>query len=199
MWDLEEAQDGSKTYAQTKKSFTYKDSCPEDLIIRNKYDPLRIRLTFRNDNCMLGFISLIEPTSVDEALSDNGWIATMQEELNLFKRNDVWDLVPRPSYKNIIGTNWVLKNKLNEQGEVVRNKDQLVAQGFIQQKGIDFSETFSHMARLEAIRLLLSYDVNHDIILYRMDIKSVFLNGVISDKVYVKQPPGEISPPIFCV
>ena len=85
---------------------------------------------------------------------------------------------------------WVFRNKLNEQGEVVRNKARLVAQGYNKQKGIDYTETFAQIARLEAIRLLLSYAVNHGIILYQIDVKSAFLNGVISEEVYVKQPSG---------
>jgi len=101
----------------------------------------------------------------------------------------VWDLVPKAANKNIIGTKWVFRNKLNEKGEVVRNKARLVAQGYNQQEGIDYTETLSPVARLEAIRLLLSYAVNHDIILYQMDVKSAFLNGVISEEVFVKQPP----------
>ena len=69
---------------------------------------------------MIGLLSEIEPTTVDEALSDDGWILAMQEELNQFQWNDVWDLVPKPP-QNIIGTKWVFINKLNEQGEVTRN------------------------------------------------------------------------------
>ncbi|PNY08863.1 hypothetical protein L195_g005400 [Trifolium pratense] len=128
--------------------------------------------------------------NVDEALTDDAWIVAIQEELNQFERNDVWCLVPKPQQKNIIGTKWVFRNKLNEQGEVVRNKARLVAQGYSQQEGIDYTETFAPVPRLEAIRLLLSYVVNHNITLYQMDVKSVFLNGVISEEVYVKQPPG---------
>jgi hypothetical protein len=77
----------------------------------------------------MGSLSVIEPTTVDEALSDDGWILAMQEELNQFQINDVWDLVPKPQYKNNIGTKWVFRNKLSEQGEVVRNKARLIAQG----------------------------------------------------------------------
>jgi len=139
---------------------------------------------------MIGLLLVIEPTTVDEALSDDRWILAMQEELNQFQRNDLWDLVPKPQQKNIIGTKWVFRNKLNEQGEVVRNKARLVAQGYSQQEGIDYTETFSLVAKLEAIRLLLSYAVNHDIILYQMNVKSAFLNGVISEELFVKQPPG---------
>ena len=139
---------------------------------------------------ILGLLLVIEPDTIDEALSDDGWILDMKEELNQFQRNDVWDLVPKPQDKNIIGTKWVFRNKLNEQGEVVRNKARLVAHGYSQQEGIDYTGTFAPVARLEAIRLLLSYAVNHDIILYQMDVKSAFLNGVISEEVFIKQPPG---------
>lgn len=90
-------------------------------------------------------------------------------------------MVPRPYPKKIIGTKWVFRKKLNEQGEVVRNKALLVAQGYSQQEGINFSEIFAHVARFEAIRLLLSYDLNHNIILYQMGVKSACLNEVISE------------------
>ena len=122
---------------------------------------------------MIGLLSVIEPTTIDEALSHNGWILAMQEELNQFQRYDVWDLVPNPRQKNIIGTKWVFRNKLNEQGEVVRNKARLVSQGYSQQEGIDYTETFSPVARLEGIMLLLSYVVNHGIILYQMDVECI--------------------------
>ena len=79
-------------------------------------------------------------------------------------------MVPKPENKNIIGTKWVFRNKLNEHGEVVRNKARLIAQGYSQQDVIDYTETFAPVARLEAIRLLISYAVNHDIILYQMDV-----------------------------
>jgi len=102
----------------------------------------------------------------------------------------VWDLVPKPQQKNIIGTKWVFRNKLNEQSEVITNKARLVAQGYSQQEGIHYTETFASVVRLEAIRLLQSYAVNHGIILYQTDVKSAFLNGVISEEVFVKQPPS---------
>ncbi|KAK2456670.1 cysteine-rich RECEPTOR kinase [Trifolium repens] len=173
-----------------KRTFKYKSSHPEDLILGNKESLRKTRSAFHQSDSLLGLISMIEPKNVDEALTDDGWIVAMQDELNQFQRNDVWDLVPRPAHKNIIGTKWVFRNKLNEQGEVVRNKARLVAQGYSQQEGIDFTETFAPVARLESIRLLLSYAVNNGITLYQMDVKSAFLNCVISEEVYVKQPPG---------
>jgi len=73
---------------------------------------------------------------------------------------------------------------------VVKNKIRLVSQRYNQHEGIDYTKTFSLVDGLEAIRILMYYTVNHRIILYQMDDKSVFLNGVISEEVYVKQPPG---------
>ena len=71
-----------------------------------------------------------------------------------------------------------------------RNKAKLVAQGYNQQKGIDYDETFTLVVRLEAIRMLLAYVAYKGFVLYQMDVKSTFLNGFISEEVYVKQPPG---------
>lgn len=71
----------------------------------------------------------------------------------------------------------MFKNKLNKQGEMVRNKARLVVQGYSKQEGIYLSEAFAPVARLEAIRLLISYVINHDTILYQMDVKIAFLNG----------------------
>jgi len=76
---------------------------------------------------------VIELATVDEALSDDGLILVVQEKLNQFQRNDVWDLVPKPHKKNIIRTKWVFRNKLDEEGEVIRNKARLVGQGYSQQ------------------------------------------------------------------
>ena len=136
----------------------------------------------------MGLVSLIEPTKIDEALLDNDWILAMQEELNQFTRNDVWDLVPKPKRIHVIGTKWVFRNKLNKQGEVIKNKAWLVAQGYSQQEGIDSTETFAPVARLEAIRLLISFAVNNGITLYQMDVINAFLNGYIEEEVYVHQP-----------
>jgi hypothetical protein len=73
---------------------------------------------------------------------------------------------------------------------VVRNKVRLVAKGFSQVEGLDFAETFAPVVRLEAIRILLAYASHHEMKLYQMDVKSVFLNGFINELIYVDQPPG---------
>jgi hypothetical protein len=91
---------------------------------------------------------------------------------------------------NVIGTKWVFKNKQGEDGEIVRNKAHLVAQGFSHVEGLDFGETFAPVAHLEAIRILLAFAASKGFKLYLMDVKSAFLNGVIQEEVYVRQPPS---------
>ena len=115
---------------------------------------------------------------------------TLHEELNNFTQNQVWDLVERPKNYNVIGTKWVFRNKQNEDGMVVRNKARLVAQGFTQVEVLDFGETFAPVARLEAIRILLAYVCSHNIKNFQIDVKSAFLNGTISELIFVEQPPG---------
>nr|GEU28933.1 copia protein [Tanacetum cinerariifolium] len=117
---------------------------------------------------------------------------SMQEELNQFKKNDVWELVPNLMDMTIIGTKWVYRNKLDENGVVIRNKARLVAQGYNQQEGIDYDETYAPIARLESIRILLAYACALDFKLYQMDVKSTPLNGFINEEVYVAQPSGFI-------
>jgi hypothetical protein len=77
----------------------------------------------------------------------------MEEGLNHIEKNHTWELVPKPKDKNVIGTKWVFRNKLNEDGKIVRNKTRLVFKGYTQVGGIEFEETFSHVTRLEAIKI----------------------------------------------
>ncbi|WVZ75656.1 LOW QUALITY PROTEIN: hypothetical protein U9M48_023691 [Paspalum notatum var. saurae] len=145
------------------------------------------------------FVSSIEPSTIDQALSDPDWVNAMHEELNNFTRNET--LEARPKGARVIGTKWVFRNKQDDEGNIVRNKARLVAKGYSQVEGIDFGETFAPVARLEAIRFLLAYALeairfllayasHHDMKLYQMDVKSAFLNGYINELVYVEQPPS---------
>jgi len=136
------------------------------------------------------FVSQIEPKKIYEALRDVDCVNAMHEELNYFKRNQVWELVERHSDHNVIGTRWVFRNKKDQDGIVVRIKARLVAQGYTQIEGLDFGETYASVARLEAIRILLAYACAHNIKLYKMDVKSAFLNGYINEEVHIEQPPG---------
>jgi hypothetical protein len=139
-------------------------------------------------------VSKLQPKNVKEALTNEYWIDAMQDELNQFKRNEVWDLVPRPRGINVIGTKWVYKNKNDEQGTVTKNKARLVAQGYTQIEGVDFDETFAPVARLESVRLLLGVAYILKFKLFQLDVKSVFLNGYLNEEVYVEQPKGFLDP-----
>jgi hypothetical protein len=112
----------------------------------------------------------------------------MDEELDQIEKNDTWELVPRPKNKNVISTKWVFRNKLNEYGHVTRNKARLVCKGYAQIEGIDFEETFSPVAIMEAICLLLAYACSKNVKVYQMDVKSSFLNGELEEEVYIEQP-----------
>ncbi|GJR31936.1 retrovirus-related pol polyprotein from transposon TNT 1-94 [Tanacetum coccineum] len=110
------------------------------------------------------FLSEIEPKKVSKALKHPGWIEAMQEELNQFYRNKVWTLVPLPNGKIAIGSKW--------------------------EEGIDYDETFAPVARMEAIRIFLTFTTYVNFKVHQMDVKSAFLNGNMKEEVYVKQPPG---------
>ena len=109
----------------------------------------------------------------------------MQEELNNFTQNEVWSLVERPK-QNVIGTKWVFRNKQDEHGVVTRNKARLVAQGYTQIESLDLGETYAPVARLDSIRILLAYATHNDFKLYQMDVEIAFLNGPISELVYIE-------------
>nr|KAJ0224144.1 hypothetical protein LSAT_V11C200083770 [Lactuca sativa] len=104
----------------------------------------------------------------------------MQDELNGFERHRVWTLFPKPQGKTIIGTCWVLRNKMGEDGTVIRNKARLVAQGFCQLEGLDYDETFSPFARLEGIHLFLAFDSFKN-------FKTAILHGVLQEEIFLKQ------------
>ncbi|GJU83188.1 putative ribonuclease H-like domain-containing protein [Tanacetum coccineum] len=135
------------------------------------------------------FLSQEEPKKVIQALKDPSWIEAMQEELLQFKLQQVWTLVDLPYGKRAIGTKWVYRNKKDERGIVIRNKERLVAQGYTQEEGIDYDEVFAPVARIKAIRLFLAYASFKYFVVYQMVVKSAFLYDKIKEEVYVCQPP----------
>jgi hypothetical protein len=114
----------------------------------------------------------------------------MDEELDQTEKNDTWELVPRLKNKNVINTKWVFRNKLNEDGQVTRNKARLICKRYAQIEDIDFEETFAPVARMEAICLFLAYACSKNVKVYQIDVKSVFLNGELEEEVYIEQPEG---------
>eukprot|EP00253_Pinus_taeda_P026178 PITA_26178 len=124
---------------------------PKSQILGQKEADVQTRRTIAEASSYLRLLSSIEPQNVKGACKDECWVKAMDEELEQIEKNNTWELVPRPKDKNVIGTKWVFKNKLNENGEVIRNKARLVCKWYAQLEGIDFEETFAPVARLEAI------------------------------------------------
>nr|GEZ81048.1 hypothetical protein [Tanacetum cinerariifolium] len=118
----------------------------------------------------------------------------MQDEIHEFDRLQVWELVPQPDCVMIITLKWIYKVKLDEYGDVLKNKARLMAKGYRQEEGIDFKESFTHVARIEAIRIFITNAASKNMTIYQMDIKTVFLNGELKEEVYVSQPKGYVDP-----
>jgi hypothetical protein len=171
----------------TQVRATIQRNHPVDQILSDISKGVTTRSRLANFCEHYSFVSPIEPFRVEEALLDPDSVLAMQEELNNFKRNKVWTLVPRPK-QNFVGTKWVFCNKQDEHGVVTRNKVRLVAKGYAQVAGLDFEETFAPVARLESIHILLAYAAHHSFKLFQMDVKSAFLKGLIKEEVYVEQP-----------
>ncbi|WVZ58506.1 hypothetical protein U9M48_008777 [Paspalum notatum var. saurae] len=126
-----------------------------------------------------------ELRSLGEAKVDARWRHAMEEEME----NKTWELVDPLAGCKLIGLKWVYKVKKNERGDVVKHKARLVAKGFVQREGIDFEEVFAPVARMDSVRLL-ALAATRDWNVHHLDMKSAFLNGELTEVVYVKQPPG---------
>ncbi|GKA00529.1 putative ribonuclease H-like domain-containing protein, partial [Tanacetum coccineum] len=157
---------------------------PQSLIIRDHTSAVQTRLLLVNKTTTVQ----VEPRSVAHALEDPSWVDAMQEEMQQFKFQNVWVLVDLLEGKYAIETKWILKNKRDARGIVVRNKARLVAQGHRQEEGIDYDEVFAPVARIEAIRLFLAFASYMRFMVYQMDVKSAFLYGRIDEEVYSLNP-----------
>ncbi|GKB13134.1 retrovirus-related pol polyprotein from transposon TNT 1-94 [Tanacetum coccineum] len=140
------------------------------------------------------FLTVVEPKTYKDALTQSCWIEAMQEELNQFERLEVWELVPRPNKVMVITLKWIYKVKVDELGGILKNKARLVACGYRQEDGIDFEESFAPVARLEAIRIFLAFAAHMNMVVYQMDVKTTFLNGNLREEVYVSQSDGFVDP-----
>ncbi|WJZ98853.1 hypothetical protein VitviT2T_017352 [Vitis vinifera] len=135
-------------------------------------------------------VAVFEPAEFEEAEKDDKWIEAMKEELRMIEKNDTWELVDRPQHRKVIGVKWVYRTKLNADGSVNKYKARLVVKGYSQVFGVDFSETFARVARLDTIRMLLALTAQKGWKTYQLDVKSAFLNGYLQEEIYVEQPEG---------
>jgi hypothetical protein len=137
-------------------------------------------------------VAIMEPAGYAEAANDKKWINAMEEELKMIEKNQTWKLVDRPDHKKAIGVKWVYRTKLNPDGSVNKYKARLVVKGYAQIFGVDFSETFAPVARLDTIRLLFALAAQNGWVIHQMDVKSAFLNGYLEEEIFVEQPEGFI-------
>ncbi|KAH9698582.1 hypothetical protein KPL71_024056 [Citrus sinensis] len=136
-----------------------------------------------------------DPTSYNEALIDRDvefWKKAMNQEMESMYSNKVWELVEAPNGVKPIGCKWIYKRKRGVDGRVETFKARLVAKGFTQKEGVDYEETFSPVAMLKSIRILLSIAAMLDYEIWQMDVKTAFLNGHLEENIYMQQPDGFI-------
>nr|GEX52047.1 hypothetical protein [Tanacetum cinerariifolium] len=127
-------------------------------------------------------------------LESEKWFNAMNVEMQSMKDNEVWVLVELPPNGKIVGSKWLFKKKTN-MDEVVHNyKALIVAKGYTQPPRIDYEETFSPFADIRAIRILITIAAYYDYEIWKMDVKTAFLNGYLHEEVYMEQPEGFVNP-----
>ena len=129
-----------------------------------------------------------EPSSFQEAMEDPAWVDAMVEEYDSIVRNSAWEIVPRLEGKSVVGLRWIYKVKQAADGSVEKYKARFFAQGFSQIKGIYYEDTFAPVARYSSIRTILALSAQMGWHIHQMDVKIVFLNGIIEEEVYIEQP-----------
>ena len=137
--------------------------------------------------------SISLPHKVPEALAYPGWLSAMIEEMDVLTDNGTWDIVRLLGGKKVIDCRWVFTMKVNFDGSIARLKARLVAKGHAQTYGVDYSDTFSSVAKLTSIRLFISLATIHGWDLHQLDIKNDFLHGDLAKEVYMKQPFGFVA------
>ncbi|GJS14163.1 retrovirus-related pol polyprotein from transposon TNT 1-94 [Tanacetum coccineum] len=183
------------------------DSHPLDNIIGNPSRLVSTRKQLATDALWCFYnsvLSKVEPKNFKSAVAEACWFQAMQGEIHEFDRLDVWELVPPPDCAMIIALKWIYKVKLNDYGDVLKNKACLVAKGYRQEEGLDFEESFTPVAILEAIRIFLANAASKNMIVYQMDVKTTFLNGELKDSLtQIKFPlaqgfsKGVVDPTLF--
>ncbi|GJX59657.1 retrotransposon protein, putative, ty1-copia subclass [Tanacetum coccineum] len=171
------------------------DIIPIHRSTRTRNAPIRMCLYIDAEEHELG--DLGEPTTYKAALLDSEsdkWLDAMNVEMQSMKDNEVWDLVNLPPNGKTVGSKCLLKKKTNMDGAVHTYKACLVAKGYTQTPAIDYEETFSPVADIRAIRILIAIAAFYDYEIWKMDVKTAFLNGYLSEEVYMEQPKGFVNP-----
>ncbi|GKB39404.1 retrotransposon protein, putative, ty1-copia subclass [Tanacetum coccineum] len=200
--ELEEIQDEDTSPSENTSEIPMKveDFKPpqEEVILVRRFArthraPDRLILNVEVEEHSLG--DLNEPTNYKVAMLDpesNKWLDAMNAEMQSTKDNKVWRLVDLPSNGKIVGSKWLFKKKTDIDGNVHTYKDRLVAKSFTQNYEVDYEETFSPVANIRAIRILIAIAAFYDYEIWQMDVKTTFLNGYLDEYIYMVQPEGFI-------
>ncbi|KAK1698800.1 hypothetical protein QYE76_015497, partial [Lolium multiflorum] len=153
------------------------------------YDPcLNVMIVDDNDE---------DPATYEEAMmspDSNKWQEAMKSEMGSMYDNKVWTLVDLPDSRKAVENKWIFKRKTDADGNITVYKARLVAKGFRQIQGVDYDETFSPVAKLKSVRILLAIAAFFDYEIWQMDVKTAFLNGDIEEELYMVQPKGFVDP-----
>lgn len=160
---------------------------------RYRSQPERYLGILTNESYDVLLLESDEPATYKQAMtspSSKQWQEAMQSELDSMSENQVWDLVDLPDGYQAIGSKWVFKLKKDKDGKLEVFKARLVAKGYRQVHGVDYDETFSPVAMLKSIRIMLAIAAYYDYEIWQMDVKTAFLNGVLTETVFMTQPEG---------
>ena len=149
------------------------------------------RLSLLYFSFVFSLSSLIVPSNIHEALGHPGWRQAMIDEMQTLENNGTWELVPLPPGEKTVGCRWVYTVKVGPIGEVDRLNARLVAKGY--KKCLDYCDTFSPIAKITTVRMLLSMATMHHWPLHQLDIKNAFLHGDLVEEIYMEQPPGFVA------
>src|ERR1041385_7018640 len=138
-----------------------------------------------------------DPAKYDEAMmspDSDKWLEAMKSEMGSMYENQVWTLVDLPNDRKAVENKWIFKKKTDADGSISIYKARLVAKGVRQIQGVDYEETFSPVAMIKSIRILLAIAAYHYYEIWQMDVKTAFLNGNIEEELYMMQPKGFVDP-----
>jgi len=138
-------------------------------------------------------VDLLEPKTYTQAIASPNtleWLAACEEEMCTWKDMDVYDVIPHPKGRKVIGSKWVFRVKQGPDGSILKHKARIIAQGFTQVEGIDFNQTFAPVAKFSSLCTIFALAAEHDLKVHQMDVKAAYLNADLKEEIYMEVPPG---------
>ena len=170
-------------------------SSPSSTEERNRKPPVCMRdyttrecLPEEENEAHLAIHATTNPIHYEDALKCEKWRHAMDLEIEAINKKGTWELMELPK----VGVKWIYKTKLNENGDVDKYKVRLVAKGYTQQHGVDYTEVFAPATRMETIRLVVALAAQRGWSIHQLDVKSAFLHGELNEEVFVEQPCGYV-------